>query len=85
MCRQLKTVTSSNLSEIIREMNDPNKTRALLINTRQTSSKIINKLDSFGCGGYNLTSPESRKKGIETLTGLMSIPENCGKVFCEIV
>ena len=83
MCRNLINVNPKTLPELLERMNRGNK--CLIINTAPSPKNFSNPLQNFGVCGYDLTIPESKKIAKETLNGLMSIPENCGKILCEIV
>ena len=85
MCRKFVTVTPKNCSQVVENLKNPNMKKALIVNVAPIPEKITRTLDTFGACGYDLTKVGSREKAIDTLTGLMSIPENCGKVLCEIV
>ena len=84
MCRKFVTVTPKNCSQVFENLKNPNMKKALIVNVAPTPKKITRTFDTFGACGYDLTKPGARDKAVETLAGLMSIPENCGKVLCEL-
>lgn len=82
MCRNLITVNEKTLPQLLNKMESGKK--CLIINTAPTPTvKTTNPLAYFGAKGFSL--PEGKLEAKKTLNGLMSTPENCGKVLCEIV
>ena len=84
MCRNLEKVGQKNLQMILERMNSSKK--CLIVNTTPSPlGKTADPLVFYGAGGYDLTNPASKETAKKTLTGLLSIPETEGKVFCELV
>ena len=81
MCRNLIQVNEKTLPQLLTKMNTGRK--CLIVNTAPTPPKITNPLQTFGAKGFAL--PESKFDATRTLNNLIKLPENCGKIFCEIV
>ena len=82
MCRNLITVNKKTLPQLLNKMRTGKN--CLIVNTSPSPTvKTTNPLAYFGAKGFSL--PEGQLEATKILSGLMSVPENCGKVFCEIV
>ena len=82
----LQKVTPENLPAFEHIIKNSPKGVCSILCTTPTPEKFTGRpYEGYYCGGYDLKDTARKDEAIQTLNGLLSLPEHVGNVLCQII